>query len=308
MNEQRSFQILDGFILKILGLLFMTFDHIGVFLLMYGSNKFNTSFETFNQIGHIFRIIGRLSLPLFTFLLAEGMNHTHNKNKYLLRLGLLYAITSILQIIIVYGIKGMDGFADQYNPCVDLFFVGLTLYCLSLNGKKKLFSILPIAYILVCYAFSIYEKANDVTIYAWPIFLRPGYSIFNLLIGLGFFYAPTIALKMSKKTNEMLGISDEVFIETKQGRKLINIISSFFVFVVTLILWAISYINASNGHSPYDPFEMGIQSYCLLSLIFIYLYNGKRGYDAKWWRVFSYSYFPMHLAIIFLIFYVIMGY
>ena len=286
----------------------MTFDHIGVFLLMYGSNKFNTSFETFNQIGHIFRIIGRLSLPLFTFLLAEGMNHTHNKNKYLLRLGLLYAITSILQIIIVYGIKGMDGFADQYNPCVDLFFVGLTLYCLSLNGKKKLFSILPIAYILVCYAFSIYEKANDVTIYAWPIFLRPGYSIFNLLIGLGFFYAPTIALKMSKKTNEMLGISDEVFIETKQGRKLINIISSFFVFVVTLILWAISYINASNGHSPYDPFEMGIQSYCLLSLIFIYLYNGKRGYDAKWWRVFSYSYFPMHLAIIFLIFYVIMGY
>ncbi len=286
----------------------MTFDHIGVFLLIHGSNKFNTSFETFNQIGHIFRIIGRLSLPLFTFLLAEGMNHTHNKNKYLLRLGLLYAITSILQIIIVYGIKGMDGFADQYNPCVDLFFVGLTLYCLNLNGKKKLFSILPIAYILVCYAFSIYEKANDVTIYAWPIFLRPGYSIFNLLIGLGFFYAPTIALKMSKKTNEMLGISDEVFIETKQGRKLINIISSFFVFVVTLILWAISYINASNGHSPYDPFEMGIQSYCLLSLIFIYLYNGKRGYDAKWWRVFSYSYFPMHLAIIFLIFYVIMGY
>lgn len=308
MNEPKSYQILDGFILKVLAMIFMTLDHIGIFLMLYGSNQMYP-LPNFNNVGYIFRIIGRLSLPLFTFLLAEGMRHTHNKNKYLMKIGILFGLTLLSQITITYGFKGMSSFGSNYNPIADLFFLSLVLYCLSLKGYKKLFAILPIGYILGSYVVDIYEKVNAVNIYVFPIYLRAGYSIFNLLIGLGFYYATPIAVKLAHNTNQSLGISDEMFLDLPNGRKLINIISSSILFFVTLIFWGISYIGVrSNGVSPYDPFSMGIESYCLLSIIFIYLYNGKRGYDSKWWRIFSYSYFPVHLIIIFILFYVIMGY
>lgn len=308
MNEKRSYQFINGFILKIAAMIFMTFDHIGVFLQLYGSNSMNP-IASFNNVGYIFRIIGRLALPLFTFMLAEGMRHTHSKDKYLLRIGILFGLTLIAQVTITYGFDSMSRFGENYNPIADLFYLCLVLYCLSLNGKKKLFAILPIAFIVATYVISIYEGVNDLTIYVFPIYIRPGYSLFNLLIGIGFYYATPVALKLARKTNQSLGISDEMFLDLPSGRKLINIISSSVLFFVTLIFWGISYIGVrSNGYSPFDPYAMGIQSYCLLSIIFIYLYNGKRGYDSKGWRIFSYSYFPVHLIIIFALFYVIMGY
>ena len=67
MEKQRDFKVLSGFILKILAIVFMTFDHIGAFLHLSGiSDVFAT----------ILRILGRLAFPLFIFLLVEGVRHT----------------------------------------------------------------------------------------------------------------------------------------------------------------------------------------------------------------------------------------
>ena len=59
--------ILSGNTLKIIAAIFMLIDHIGLILLP-------------NQI--ILRIIGRLSFPIFAFMIAEGCVHTKNKAKY----------------------------------------------------------------------------------------------------------------------------------------------------------------------------------------------------------------------------------
>jgi len=61
---------LSNFYIKILALLFMTIDHIGVIFLL----------------GDIYRIIGRLAFPLFAFLIYQGYIHTRNRLHYFLRL------------------------------------------------------------------------------------------------------------------------------------------------------------------------------------------------------------------------------
>ena len=79
MEKQRDIKVLNGFILKIIAILFMTIDHIGVFLQKY---------ENTQEIARIFRILGRLSFPLAVFLLIEGIIHTKDIAKYFSRLGL----------------------------------------------------------------------------------------------------------------------------------------------------------------------------------------------------------------------------
>ncbi|MBQ4068222.1 MAG: hypothetical protein IJC76_03130 [Lachnospiraceae bacterium] len=69
---------MSSFTLKIIAVIAMVIDHCGaIFLSEY----------------QIFRIIGRISFPIFCFLLVEGYHHTKNVYKYLARL-LLFAIIS----------------------------------------------------------------------------------------------------------------------------------------------------------------------------------------------------------------------
>ena len=71
-------KFLSNFDLKIIAIITMTIDHIGA--IMYPNID-------------IFRIIGRVSFPIFAFLLVEGFKHTSNKLKYFLRLILFAIIT-----------------------------------------------------------------------------------------------------------------------------------------------------------------------------------------------------------------------
>ena len=79
MEDKRKFPlILSSFWLKVIALITMTIDHIG---LTFGIDPF--------------RYIGRLALPLFCFMIAEGVIHTRNFKKYALRLGIMAAAISL---------------------------------------------------------------------------------------------------------------------------------------------------------------------------------------------------------------------
>ena len=63
-----------GSALKVIALIAMTIDHIGYFLVFSP------------ELRLIFRAIGRIAMPLFCFLIAEGYRHTSSKARYVLRL------------------------------------------------------------------------------------------------------------------------------------------------------------------------------------------------------------------------------
>ena len=72
----------SNFNLKLLAIITMTIDHSAII--------FRPPYY------HLFRIIGRISFPLFAFLLVEGFIHTNNYKKYLLRLLLLACISELI--------------------------------------------------------------------------------------------------------------------------------------------------------------------------------------------------------------------
>ena len=70
---------------------------------------------------------------------------------------------------------------------------------------------------------------------------------------------------------------------------------------MTVLFWALLSLGAEGlfEQRPYDVYAMGIQSYCVLAAVPIACYNGKRGYNAKWFQYGSYAYYPLHLALVF---------
>jgi hypothetical protein len=74
---------MSSFALKMLAIASMLTDHIGVALRSFMSN----------DLYLLCRTAGRLAMPIFCFLIAEGLFHTRSAWKYLLRL-LLFALVS----------------------------------------------------------------------------------------------------------------------------------------------------------------------------------------------------------------------
>lgn len=68
-------------LLKILACICMLADHIGVF--------------TDGTLYIVLRSVGRISFPLFAFLLAQGYHHTHSKRRYLARLFLCGILSEV---------------------------------------------------------------------------------------------------------------------------------------------------------------------------------------------------------------------
>lgn len=86
-DYMHDIRFLSGNALKIIAAITMLIDHIGVIL--YPTNM-------------LLRIIGRLSMPLFAFMLAEGARYTKNKRRHLL---LLFSVALICQIGLYIGTR-----------------------------------------------------------------------------------------------------------------------------------------------------------------------------------------------------------
>ena len=84
MNSSISKSGLTGNQLKILAMIAMTCDHVGV--------------QLFPQFLWL-RIIGRLAMPIYAFMIAEGCRHTRDRKRYFLRLFGLGALCQIVYFV-----------------------------------------------------------------------------------------------------------------------------------------------------------------------------------------------------------------
>ncbi len=302
MNEKA--QVIDGFWLKIIAFVSMAFDHIGLFLMLYSAS----STEAY-AIGNIFRIVGRLAFPLFLLFLSEGLKHTSNRKAYLFRLFIMWLGIAIFQTIIYSYYRVMNnhdaicelGSSMGAQAFTDLLLYALFVYLLEHENKKfRFLSILPALYIVLSYVLDVLDQYGIGANLYFPIYLRASYSLFGFFIFLGFYYAYRLTDIWVKKGLQLNGRELDEYRSTPTYRRLVNTISATALLVVTLLVWGISYLN---WH--FDVFESAntkIQNYCLLDCLLIMMYSGKRGYDKKWWRIFEYSFYPLHIAIIAIVF------
>lgn len=80
---------LTGNQLKILAMITMTCDHVGM--------------QIFPQLLWL-RMIGRLAMPIYAFMIAEGCRHTRNRKQYLLR---LLGMGALCQIVYLVAMKSV---------------------------------------------------------------------------------------------------------------------------------------------------------------------------------------------------------
>lgn len=104
---------LNTFTLKMIAIVSMLIDHIGYVL--------------FPEIT-ILRVIGRISFPIFTYVLAEGFVYTRDVKKYLMRLGLFALLSEVPYDLATRGT--ILEFSHQ-NVFFTLFAAVLVLYLMS---------------------------------------------------------------------------------------------------------------------------------------------------------------------------------
>ena len=121
---------MSSFALKILAVLSMLIDHIGY---------------VFFPTEYIYRIIGRIAMPIFAFQIAIGFDHTTNREKYIFRM-LLFAIVSQIPYQLITSIHG-----DNFSLNIGFTFLFALLLLYSLENIKPIFlkitTIIPIIFL-----------------------------------------------------------------------------------------------------------------------------------------------------------------
>lgn len=234
--------------LKVIACLLMLIDHMGAAL--------------FPKLT-ILRMIGRLSFPIFAYLIAIGYARTNSFSKYLSRLLIFGLISQIPFSLAFGGPVSINSFSDflgfvggSPSPHLNIFFT-LTLGLLAIHMWDKEESML--AKIIVVLSLGITAKAFETD-----------YGIYGVAMMLAFY----------------------IF----RDSKIKTVISQAIVYILFDASDVLSYINRFPGRT--IKLSWFMQALSLLALIIIFSYNGKKGKNLKY---FFYAFYPVHLLIIGLI-------
>ena len=285
----KKYTFLSGFWLKIIAFITMTFDHVGWLL--------EENIDANYFLVQPFRTIGRLALPLFCFMIVEGVIHTKHFGKYMLRLGIMGTIVAITLIVLEYSslFPGISNVRYEGNIFVDLILGALAVYLLKRKEPwLKALSVLPVIVSILSFVANCLE--NTGTLIDWfPFFLRMQYDWFSTLLCVGFYFAYILKDWSLKYHESLTGLDKEYLEGTFLERNLTNVYAAGMLIVCAMLLFLSSFMLATK----YVYWDVGVQNTAMFSGAFILLYNGKRGYNAKWFEYGCYLYYPLHLLVIF---------
>ena len=175
MENQRllpdRMKILSGSMLKLIAVITMLIDHIASHLIPSNIVLFSVAGKNV-YLYLVMRSIGRISFPLFAFLLVEGFLHTRNRVRYGVSLIVCAALSEIPWNLVHSGrltcqsqnvfFTLLLGFAGLYvidklkdHPVIEV----ITLICLGAISviAKADFAIFGYAFIILIYALRNYE-------------------------------------------------------------------------------------------------------------------------------------------------------
>ncbi len=153
------------------------------------------------QIG--FRLIGRLSFPLFAYGIAQGVEHTSNFQRYLFRI--------LLAAVISQPIYRLAFENTNLNPLFTLALGGVVLWLWKREGKERFLAgaLLILSYWVKCsyswygvatiFLYGFYEPARAVSFY-WQGILQVVYGYFTgtWLQGLSILAFPLAGVKWKR--------------------------------------------------------------------------------------------------------------
>ncbi len=287
-KETRNWRFLSSFWLKVIAIVSMTCDHLGVMFLLY-------YFDASHPLVYTLRIIGRLALPLFCFMIHEGVMKTKHFGRYALRLGILTIIIAIALAVMIYGNMGFPN--NMGNIFMDLFLGAVGVYFLKRKEiYLKFIALIPLAIAILSTAANSMEASQGIIIHWFPAIFRLQYHYYGILMIYGFYFMSLFKDFLLSIYANNAGVDIESVKETPFDLTLSNLLALIVIFVATII-----YYNLNYGLN-----ELGsVQLYAIFSGALLLFYNGKRGYNKKWFQYGSYLYYPLHIGILALIFYLL---
>ena len=155
---------LTGNQLKIIAMIAMTCDHVGLQLL--------PQFP-------ILRVIGRLALPVYAYMIAEGCRHTRDRRKYLLRLASLAALCQIVYFVAM---------GSLYQCILVTFSLSVCLICLADDWRRgkhwRFFGALGVVFFLCVVLPELWQGTDFAIDYGLPGVLLPLFIYLGSMKGL----------------------------------------------------------------------------------------------------------------------------
>ncbi len=235
------------FFIKIVAYITMFLDHIKYVL--PDTNCFITEF------------LGRISYPLFAFLITEGYIHTKDLGKYYKRL-IILAIISQIPFMLFRTFVG--------NFLLLNILVTLLLGLIAINIYDKIEN--KILGMIICVLFSLLGE-----------FIRVDYGWYGVAVIILFY--------IFRKN-----INYESNSEEERKNKFVNLMFLNFLFILLNIVYILNMINWNVNLI--NNYIIKYFVCIMLSLIFINLYNGKQGRKTGYM---FYAIYPVHLLILYII-------
>ena len=288
---------ISSFILKIIAILSMTVDHLGVII--------NSFYPDLNTLYTVCRYIGRLALPLFCFMIVEGVIHTKDIKKYVIRLGIMAVVIAIILAVFEYVPSlGLKELSFQGNIFMDLLLGALMLWALSQKENKKLrfLALIPIAISILSFVAKGIETSSYYTMeaYWYPQFLRLQYDWLSVLMILGFYGASYFVETYFEYQSQYSGLELDQVKGTATYRLAVNLISMTVVMGLNIVYYLFKYFAPTIVF-----WAPNVQIAGMAAGILLIFYNGKRGYNGKWFQYGSYLYYPIHILLLYGIVYLI---
>ena len=221
--------------LKLIACITMLIDHFGHAIVP------NLPVPYMVELYYACRILGRLAFPIYCFLLVEGMHHTRNPRKYILRLGI-----GILLAELPFDILFEGGFTWAYQSVMVTLTLGaIMLLCMRKTEKKgvKLLLVIPFA-VLAELAKCDYGGWGIVMIAVFGLFDGAGLQTLALLLVNGYMESARVPILGIPVSVQLFAVLAMVPIALYSGRKLSHSKTlqwAFYLFypVHLLLLWIV---------------------------------------------------------------------
>lgn len=228
---------MSAFVLKIIAVISMTFDHVSYLI-----------FEKFSFMNYI----GRIAFPIFAYQITEGYIHTSNLKKYFFRL-FLFALISQIPFML---------FTSMFSSGISL-----NIFFTLLLGLASI---------------TIYETLNKIECKSKITHIT--YQI----LGLAILCVIAFLANITNCDYGYFGVLIIFFFYLFRNKKVLMNAS----FIVLVLIFYGKRLFFSTAYNTY----LLIALFTIFPLLFINLYNHKKGKDTKY---FLYIFYPLHLLIIY---------